>query len=72
MPYASLREFIYALERRGDLRRVPMAVDPRLEMTELCRRSLVNDGPALLFEQPCGSSTPVLGNLFGASRRVAA
>ena len=72
MPYASLREFLYSLERRGDLQRVTCEVDPRLEMTELCRRSLTSNGPALLFEKPRGGNMPVLGNLFGTSARVAA
>lgn len=72
MPYSSLREFLYALERRGDLKRTQLAVSPRLEMTELCRRSLTSDGPALLFERPRDASMPVLGNLFGSSARVAA
>ena len=72
MSYRSLREFVADLERRGDLRRVPFAVDPHLEMTELCRRTLMTDGPALLFEQPTGHATPVLGNLFGARRRITA
>ncbi len=72
MTHASLREFVQALERSGDLKRVPFPVDPRLEMTDLCQRSLRTGGPALWFEQPRGSAIPVLGNLFGTQRRVAA
>ncbi|HPF26599.1 MAG: UbiD family decarboxylase [Steroidobacteraceae bacterium] len=72
MSYASLREFVQALEARGDLKRVPFPVDPRLEMTELCQRSLRAGGPALWFEQPRGSDMPVLGNLFGTQQRVVA
>lgn len=72
MPHASLREFLYELERRGQLQRVGLEVSPQLEMTELCRRSLVSNGPALLFERPRGCSMPVLGNLFGTTARVAA
>ena len=72
MSYASLREFMNDLERRGELKRVPFPVDPRLEMTALCRRSLREGGPALLFERPQRSTMPVLGNLFGTTRRVAA
>lgn len=72
MSYASLREFIYALERRDELQRVGFAVSPHLEMTELCRRSLLDAGPALLFERPRGFDIPVLGNLFGSTHRVAA
>jgi len=72
MSYASLREFMRDLERRGELKRVPFPVDPKLEMTELCRQSLRSGGPALLFERPTGYDMPVLGNLFGTTQRVAA
>jgi 4-hydroxy-3-polyprenylbenzoate decarboxylase len=48
-----------------------MEVNPRLEMTEICDRTLRSGGPALLFERPTGHSVPVLGNLFGTPRRVA-
>ncbi len=72
MSYASLREFLRVLEHDGELKRVPFPVDPKLEMTALCRRSLRERGPALLFEQPCGSTMPVLGNLFGSIERVVA
>jgi 4-hydroxy-3-polyprenylbenzoate decarboxylase len=40
-------------------------------MTALCDRTLRAGGPALLFENPSGHSVPVLGNLFGTTRRVA-
>jgi len=46
-------------------------VDPHLEMTEVCDRTLRAGGPALLFERPRGYETPVLGNLFGTPQRVA-
>ncbi len=72
MSYSSLREFLRHLEGSGELRRVSFAVDPKLEMTELCRRSLREGGPALLFEQPKGYRIPVLGNLFGSTGRIAA
>ncbi|HEU4601872.1 MAG TPA: UbiD family decarboxylase [Steroidobacteraceae bacterium] len=71
MSYDSLREFMRDLSARGELLQVPFAVDPNLEMTELCRRSLREAGPALLFEQPRGYTIPVLGNLFGTTRRIA-
>ena len=34
MPYDDLREFIRALEKHGELKRVPFEVDPYLEITE--------------------------------------
>lgn len=78
MSYKDLRDFISQLEVRGELKRVRVPVDPKLEMTELCDRVLKASGPALLFEQPKGdfrapngSTIPVLGNLFGTPQRVA-
>ena len=71
MKYTDLRDFIAALEQRGELVRISAAVDPALEMTEIADRTLRAGGPALLFENPRGHSTPVLVNLFGTERRVA-
>ena len=71
MQYTDLRDFIQALEQRGELKRVSHPVSPVLEMTEICDRTLRKGGPALLFENPIGYDMPVLGNLFGTPERVA-
>jgi len=71
MKYKDLRDFIAQLERDGELRRITAEVDPYLEMTEICDRTLKRGGPALLFENPKGYDMPVLGNLFGTPERVA-
>src|SRR5438094_1385148 len=78
MSYRDLRDFLAQLETVGELKRVGVVVDPRLEMTALCDRVLKEGGPALLFEQPAGdrrgpsgATMPVLGNLFGTPERVA-
>jgi len=71
MAYRDLREFIAQLEHMGELKRVSAPVSPHLEMTALCDRALRAGGPALLFENPTGHRIPVLGNLFGTTRRVA-
>jgi 4-hydroxy-3-polyprenylbenzoate decarboxylase len=71
MQYRDLRDFIAQLEQRGELKRIALEVDPRLEMTEICDRVLKIGGPALLFEKPTGYDMPVLGNLFGTPLRVA-
>jgi len=71
MKYHDLRDFMTQLERRGELKRIAVEVDPRLEMTEICDRVLKTQGPALLFEKPKGHAIPVLGNLFGTPLRVA-
>ena len=59
------------LEERGELLRIKAEVDPCLEMTEVADRTLRQGGPALLFENPKGHTTPVLANLFGTEQRVA-
>jgi 4-hydroxy-3-polyprenylbenzoate decarboxylase len=78
MRYKDLRDFIAQLEQLGELKRVSVGVDPRLEMTEVCDRVLRAGGPAILFENPKGydgasgrARIPVLANLFGTPRRVA-
>jgi 4-hydroxy-3-polyprenylbenzoate decarboxylase len=71
MKYHDLRDFLSQLEKLGELKRVAVEVDPKLEMTEICDRVLRAGGPAILFEKPKGSSIPVLGNLFGTPKRVA-
>lgn len=71
MKYKDLREFIAGLESRGELVRITEEVDPYLEITEICDRTLRGKGPALLFERPRGSDIPLLGNLFGTPQRVA-
>ncbi len=72
MSYADLRDFLAQLERQGELKRVAAEVSPHLEMTEVLDRVLKAGGPAILFERPAGHTMPVLGNLFGTVRRVAA
>ena len=72
MSYADLRGFLAQLEGAGDLKRIGAEVSPRLEMTEIADRVLRAGGPALLFERPAGHRVPVLANLFGSVRRIAA
>ena len=71
MKYNDLRDFIDQLEKMGELKRITTEIDPNLEMTEICDRTLKAGGPALLFENPKGYDIPVLGNLFGTAKRVA-
>ena len=71
MSFKDLREFIHLLEQAGELKRVKAEVDPYLEITEISDRTLRAGGPALLFENPKGSSVPLLANLFGSTKRVA-
>jgi 4-hydroxy-3-polyprenylbenzoate decarboxylase len=70
MPYDDLRDFVRALEKAGELKRIPFEVDPYLEITEFADRSVKSGGPALLFEKPKGSDVPVLINAFASMRRM--
>lgn len=70
MAFADLREFIKALEKNNELKRIPFEVDPYLEITEFADRAVKRGGPALLFEKPKGSKAPVLINAFASMRRM--
>jgi 4-hydroxy-3-polyprenylbenzoate decarboxylase len=71
MKYRDLRDFLNLLRDKGQLRSIAVPVDPYLEITEICDRTLKAEGPALLFEHCKGSDMPLLGNLFGTPQRVA-
>lgn len=72
----NLRGFIDALESRGRLHRIARPVSIAHDLTEIHRRVLLADGPALLVERPLaadgrGLDMPMLVNLFGTSERIA-
>jgi 4-hydroxy-3-polyprenylbenzoate decarboxylase len=70
MAYTDLRDFIRALEKNKELKRIPFEVDPILEMTEFADRSVKSGGPALLFEKPKGFTIPVLLNSMASMRKM--
>jgi len=73
MAYNDLREWIAALEKAGELKRVRAEVDPILEITEITDRVSKNAlaSPALLFENVKGyAGSKVLINQFGSARRM--
>ncbi len=70
MAYRDLREFIRALEEKGELKRIAVEVDPILEITEFADRAVKSGGPALLFEKPKGYGIPVLINAFASMRKM--
>ena len=71
MAFKDLRDFIALLEKQGELKRITLPVSSNLEITEICDRTLRGGGPALLFENVVGHTSPVLANLFGTPKRVA-
>src|SRR6266478_8124606 len=70
MAYTDLLDFIKALDKHGELKRISLEVDPVLEIAEFADRSVKSGGPALLFEKPKGSDVPVLINAFASMRRM--
>jgi len=72
MMYRNIRDFLAFLESQRELKRIQREIDMHLEVTEICQRTLRKNGPALLFEKPKDHTIPVLGNLFGTTKRVMA
>jgi 4-hydroxy-3-polyprenylbenzoate decarboxylase len=73
LAYHDLRDWIAALERAGELRRIRTEADPILEITEIADRvsKSAGGGPALLFENVKGyPGQKVLINQFGSARRM--
>ncbi|MCI2082232.1 MAG: UbiD family decarboxylase [Bacteroidales bacterium] len=69
--YENLSKWIEALEKEGELLRIPEYVDPILEIavrTEL-EYEKENGGKALLFENT-GTRYPVITNMFGSVKRM--
>jgi 4-hydroxy-3-polyprenylbenzoate decarboxylase len=76
--YESLRDWVKALEKAGELKRVGAEVSPVLEAAEVADRAAKSGkgtakagGPALLFENVRGyKGARVLMNQFGSERRM--
>ncbi|MFU7503092.1 MAG: UbiD family decarboxylase [Candidatus Tisiphia sp.] len=76
MSFQDLPQFLKILEQNGLLNRISYPVSSNLEITEISRRVLIKDGPALLFENVIRddgtkSDMPVLTNLYASTRRIA-
>ena len=78
VPYNDLRDWIRALDKAGELRRIREPLSPHLEMAEIADRTAKlgrgtekAGGPALLFENVTGyPGATVLMNQFGSLRRM--
>jgi len=68
--HKNLRSFITALEKENEIVEISAAVDPYLEIAEIHRRVIDEQGKALLFTNVTGSKFPVVTNLFGTIRRI--
>src|SRR2546428_1673226 len=78
MALDNLRDFLRALDARGELVHVGRPVSVDKEITEIADRCMKSPGggPALLFEHPTPPSGgparyPVAVNLFGSEKRMA-
>ena len=77
MAYDSFSAFIAALEKAGEVKRIPFPVATELEITEFADREMKSPGggKALLFEQPtvngAVSKFPLAINTMGSTRRMA-
>lgn len=68
--HTNIRSFMEQLRREGQLIEINAPVDPYLELAEIHRRVIDEQGPALLFTNVKGKSFPVVTNLFGTAERV--
>ncbi len=68
--HKNLRSFIDQLRKEKQIIEVSAEVDPCLELAEIHRRVVAEDGPALLFTKVKGSKFPVATNLFGSMPRM--
>ncbi len=68
--HKNLRTFIDVLRAENEIVEVPARVDPYLEIAEIHRRVIDEQGKALLFTDVKGSAFPVITNMFGTARRI--
>jgi UbiD family decarboxylase len=68
--FPDLPSFLAALKREGELARIDVLVDKRLEAAEIHRRVIAAGGPALVFTNVLDSDYPLVTNLFGTGKRV--
>ena len=68
--HKNLRSFIEALRKENELIEIETEVDPYLEIAEIHRRVIDEQGKALLFKNVKNSIFPVVTNLFGTNKRI--
>ncbi len=68
--HSNLRTFIETLRREDEIVEISAEVDPYLEIAEIHRRVIEQQGKALLFTNVKGSQFPVVTNLFGTVKRI--
>jgi UbiD family decarboxylase len=68
--HKDLRTFIDLLRSEDELSVISAEVDPYLELAEIHRRIIAEQGKALFFSNVKGSRFPVVTNLFGTAKRI--
>ena len=68
--FLDLQSYIAELKKRGELKEISVMVSANLEIAEIHRRVILEQGPALLFTNVAGSNFSVATNLFGTKSRV--
>ncbi len=68
--HLNLRTFIASLQKEDEIVQIEAEVDPFLEIAEIHRRVIDEQGKALLFTNVKGSNFPVVTNLFGTKKRI--
>jgi len=66
----NISSFLEILKREGELRIIDVPINPYLELAEIQRRVVAQQGPALLFTNVRNTEFPVATNLFGTRRRI--
>lgn len=68
--HKNLRSFIETLKNENELVEINAEADPYLEIAEIHRRVIEDQGKALLFTNVKGSEFPVITNMFGTVKRI--
>ncbi|HEX6279480.1 MAG TPA: menaquinone biosynthesis decarboxylase, partial [Pyrinomonadaceae bacterium] len=68
--HRDLRSFLQTLRTENELVEISAEVDPYLEIAEIHRRVIDEQGKALLFTNVKNSQFPVVTNLFGTVKRI--
>ncbi len=68
--HSNLRSFIETLRKENEIVDITAGVDPFLEIAEIHRRVIEQNGKALLFRDVKGSEFPLVTNLFGTNKRI--
>lgn len=68
--HSNLRSFIEQLRRENEIVEIEAEVDPYLEIAEIHRRVIEEQGKALFFKRVKNSIFPVVTNLFGTVKRI--